>query len=86
MGLSSKLNIGNAEILSFEDESFDFVYSWGVLHHSPNTRKCFDEIYRVLRPGGKAKIMIYHKYSCVGLMLWLRYGLFSLKPFIRAIP
>ncbi|OUU25015.1 MAG: hypothetical protein CBB97_10505 [Candidatus Endolissoclinum sp. TMED37] len=82
MGLSSKLNIGNAENMSFEDKSFDFVYSWGVLHHSPNTRKCFDEIYRVLRPGGKAKIMIYHKYSCVGLMLWLRYGLFSLKPFM----
>ena len=82
LGLKSSLKIDNAEKLSFEDESFDSVYSWGVLHHSPDTRKCFEEVYRVLKPGGSAKIMIYHKFSLVGWMLWIKYGLLKFKPFM----
>ena len=83
LDLQSNLLVDNAENLSFESESFDALYSYGVLHHSPNTKKCFEEVYRVLRPGGFAKIMIYHKYSIVGFMLWLRYGLFLGKPFTK---
>ena len=79
-GLDSQLKVDNAENLSFENNSFDAIYSWGVLHHSPSTSKCFDEVYRVLRPGGFAKIMIYHKHAPVGWMLWTRYAL--LKPFM----
>ena len=82
LGLKSDLKVDNAESLSFEDESFDAVYSWGVLHHSPNTEKCFAEVCRVLKPGGFGKIMIYHKYAPIGWMLWLRYGLAQLRPFI----
>ena len=44
-------------------------------------QKAINEIYRVLEPGGVGKIMIYHKWSLIGLMLWLRYGLFKFKPF-----
>jgi len=80
LGLESTLSTDNAENLSFGDETFDAIYSWGVLHHSPNTKKCFDEVYRVLKPNGLAKIMIYHKYAPVGLLLWVRYGLLRLKP------
>lgn len=79
LGLNSIVSVDNAENLSFEDNKFDAIYSWGVLHHSPNTKKCFDEVYRVLKPGGEAKIMIYHKYSPTGLMLWLRYGFYKFK-------
>jgi SAM-dependent methyltransferase len=74
-GLNSKLSVGDAEQLTFEDESFDLVYSWGVLHHSPDTPKAIAEVCRVLKRGGRAKIMIYHKWSMVGLMLWIRYAL-----------
>lgn len=74
-GLSSNLQVGDAENLPFEDESFDMVYSWGVVHHSPNTQAAINEIHRVLRPNGTAKIMVYHKYSMVGFMLWARYAL-----------
>ena len=81
LNLKSFLKTDNAEKLSFKDESFDFIYSWGALHHSPDTKKCFDEVHRVLKPGGVAKIMIYHKYSPVGWMLWIKYGLLKLKPF-----
>lgn len=79
-GLSSSLSVGDAESLEFSDECFDIVYSWGVVHHSPDTRKAIDEIYRVLKYGGEAKIMIYHKWSMVGIMLWVRYALFAGRP------
>ena len=82
LNLKSNLQQADAERLPFKDDSFDMVYSWGVIHHSPNTGQIVDEIYRVLRPSGTCKVMIYHKYSLVGLMLWLRYGLFALRPLI----
>lgn len=80
-GLHSDLSTGDAENLAFDDESFDIVYSWGVLHHSPDTSKAISEVFRVLRCGGVARIMLYHKWSMVGLMLWIRYGLLSFRPF-----
>ncbi len=81
MGLKSDLASGDAENLTFSDESFDIVYSWGVIHHSPETPKAAREILRVLAPGGRFAVMIYHRYSFVGYMLWLRYALARLRPF-----
>lgn len=78
-GLKSELKKADAELLPFNDESFDLVYSWGVLHHSPNTAQAIEETYRVLRSDGHAKVMIYHKYSLVGYMLWIRYALLTGK-------
>jgi ubiquinone/menaquinone biosynthesis C-methylase UbiE len=80
-GLKSNLLQADAEKLPFEDDSFDLVYSWGVLHHSPNTQQAIDEVYRVLRPGGRARVMIYQKHAVVGYLLWLRYGLLAGRPF-----
>jgi ubiquinone/menaquinone biosynthesis C-methylase UbiE len=73
-GLRSELLAADAENIPLPDQTFDIVYSWGVLHHSPDTQRAFSEAYRVLRPGGVARIMIYHKWSITGLMLWARYG------------
>lgn len=81
-GLSSRLAVGDAERLEFPDESFDCVYSWGVLHHSPDTPKAVSEVWRILRRGGKASVMIYHKWSLVGFMLWIRYALLGLRPWL----
>lgn len=80
-GLSSQLQVGDAENLPFPGASFDLVYSWGVLHHTPNTPKAFREIHRVLRPGGEARIMIYHRPSIVGFLLWAQYGALARRPF-----
>jgi SAM-dependent methyltransferase len=79
-GLRSDVRVGDAERLPFADESFDLVYSWGVLHHSPDTARAVDEVWRVLRPGGRARVMIYHRWSIVGAMLWTRYALLRGHP------
>lgn len=80
LGLTSRLLLGDAEALPFPDGTFDLIYAWGVFHHSPDTPRAFDEAARVLRPGGCARIMIYHRDSLVGWMLWLRYALLAGKP------
>ena len=76
-GLRSEVRVADAEQLPFADNSFDLVYSWGVLHHSPNTPEAISEVLRVLRPKGIARIMIYQKYSITGSMLWFRYALLA---------
>lgn len=53
----------DANALSFADNSFDYVYSWGVLHHSPNLERSIDELLRVLRPGGGFGVMLYNRRS-----------------------
>ena len=58
-----RLTIGDAETLPFADDSFDAIYSFGVIHHSPNTDKIVAEIQRVLRPGGHCHVTVYHKHS-----------------------
>ena len=77
-----RLKIGDAEKLEFETDTFDLVYSWGVLHHTPDTAKAFSESFRVLKPGGRLKAMIYHVPSWTGWMLWLRYGLLKANPLL----
>lgn len=51
----------DVECLPFKKESFDLVYSFRVLHHTPNTQQAIDEIYRVLKPEGKCAMMLYHR-------------------------
>ena len=59
--------LGNAEGLDFPDASFDAVYSFGVLHHTPDIERSVAEVHRVLRPGGTAYVMLYHRDSLVNL-------------------
>jgi SAM-dependent methyltransferase len=79
-GFAADVQEADAERLPFPDDSFDIVYSWGVLHCSPDTPRAFREAHRVLRPGGTLRAMIYHRPSMVGLMLWARYGLAAGHP------
>ena len=76
-----ELSVGDAENLSYQDSSFDLVYSWGVVHHSPNTEKCLAEIVRVTKPGGTIKLMIYNRRSLFAFYMWLRFAMLKGKPF-----
>ena len=53
----------NAETLPFPDNYFDYIYSFGVIHHAPYPEKIVSEIYRVLKPGGKVTVMLYNRTS-----------------------
>ena len=61
--LAGTFATADAENLDFKDESFDLVYSHGVLHHTPDTQAAINEVHRVLRPGGRAIVMLYHRDS-----------------------
>lgn len=53
----------DATALEFEDDYFDCVYSFGVLHHIPDVEKALSEIKRVLKPGGQLMVMLYNRNS-----------------------
>jgi 2-polyprenyl-3-methyl-5-hydroxy-6-metoxy-1,4-benzoquinol methylase len=67
-GVAIDFRLGNAEGLDFPTESFDAVYSFGVLHHTPDIEQAVSELRRVLRPGGTAYVMLYHRHSLVNLV------------------
>lgn len=62
-GEQASFVVGDGERLPFDSDSFDVVYSSGVLHHTPDTEGAVREIHRVLRPAGTAKVMLYHRNS-----------------------
>ena len=82
-GSDGNFMISDGERLPFQSESFDVVYSNGVLHHTPDTAAAIRDVHRVLRPGGVAKIMLYHRNSLnYWLEIVLRRGVLGLE-FLR---
>lgn len=79
-GLRSDLRVADAEQLPFPDGTFDRVYSWGVIHHTPDTSKAAREILRVLRPGGTFCVMVYNRYSMVAFQTWLLHAALRGRP------
>ena len=59
--LSADIRQGDAEKLPFADDTFDFVWSWGVIHHSARTSRIVREIARALKPEGACRIMVYNR-------------------------
>jgi ubiquinone/menaquinone biosynthesis C-methylase UbiE len=63
-GVPGQFEVANAEEgLPIPDASVDYVYSFGVIHHSPAPEKIVGEIYRVLRKGGTFTVMLYNRSS-----------------------
>lgn len=76
-GLEGEFRVADAERLDFPEASFDLVYSHGVLHHTPDIEAAVREIHRVLKPGGRAMVMLYHRGSYnyrVGIRVLRRAG------------
>lgn len=76
---------GDAEALDLPDNSMDLYYSWGCLHHTPDTERAIAEAYRVLKPGGELKILIYHRRSVCALLVWFGRGVWRGKGLRRSI-
>lgn len=62
-GLQAEVKQADGRKLPFEDGQFDYVYSWGVLHHSPDLERSIAELMRVVKPGGGFGVMLYHRHS-----------------------
>ncbi len=62
-GLEANVRPGDGERLEFADDSFDLVFSWGVIHHSADMDRALRELVRVLKPGGGVVLMVYHRRS-----------------------
>jgi SAM-dependent methyltransferase len=62
-GLTGRIQQADANQLPFSDGSFDYAYSWGVLHHSPDLARSVAEVMRVLRPRGEFGVMLYNRRS-----------------------
>ncbi len=58
-----RIQKGSALDIPHANGTFDYVYSIGCLHHTGDLPKAVSELYRVLVPGGKAVVMLYHRYS-----------------------
>src|SRR5437660_353764 len=82
-GVRVSLANADAEGLPFPDNSFDMVYSWGVLMCAPNMPQAIREIHRVLRPAGELRIMLYNRRSLNAFQLYLYYGLLRGKPLAK---
>lgn len=62
-GLAGSVQQMSATEMTFTDNTFDAVYSFGVLHHIPDVQKAITEIHRVLKPGGHLLFMVYNRSS-----------------------
>lgn len=81
-GFKSNLQRVDAEVLPYSDETFDIVYSWGVIHHSEKPEAIISEINRVLKPGGLFIGMLYGRHSPLVFKFWVKYALFAGKPWL----
>lgn len=77
---AEQFDIADSEHLPFNDNTFDIVYSWGVIHHTPDTQKALHEIIRVCKPKGTIRVMIYHRHSLLAYFFWIKHALIKLRP------
>ena len=81
-GVTDKAKAIQGDILNapIDDASFDCVVTIGCLHHTGDIQKCVNEIFRILRPGGKAYIMVYNQHS---LRQWVKWPLPTFKSLFK---
>lgn len=79
-GLAADIVHMDAVEMSFADDKFDFIWSWGVIHHSAKTASIIKQMHRVMKPGGMGKLMVYNLSGTSAYLALLKSYLF---PFWR---
>ena len=75
--LSGNLLVGNAEVMDFDNDTFDLVVAIGVFIYTPDTQKAIDEVLRVVKPGGEVICMFWNRISWYPLLVRLSGGHFD---------
>jgi 2-polyprenyl-3-methyl-5-hydroxy-6-metoxy-1,4-benzoquinol methylase len=77
-GLSDRIDFrhANAEELTkyVTPEPYDLIYSFGVIHHTPNVERVVEQMKAFTRPGTTVKVMVYHRWSSKVFGIFLREG------------
>jgi len=78
-GLSDKIRFiemsaEDMSILIDEKNKFDFIYSFGVIHHTPNPQRVFNQLKSLMKPGCQCRFMLYYRYSWKVLRILLSHG------------
>ncbi|HXP20115.1 MAG TPA: methyltransferase domain-containing protein [Streptosporangiaceae bacterium] len=84
-GMEAEVRCADAESLPYDDQSFDFVWSWGVIHHSARTARIVREIARVLKPRGETRVMVYNREALIARCMLLRHYILG-GEFVRRSP
>jgi 2-polyprenyl-3-methyl-5-hydroxy-6-metoxy-1,4-benzoquinol methylase len=84
-GMDAEVRRADAESLPYGNQTFDFVWSWGVIHHSARTARIVREIARVLKPDGKARVMVYNRDGRIARFVLFRHYILG-GEFIRRSP
>ena len=84
-GLDAEIQCADAESLPYDSHAFDFVWSWGVIHHSAHTARIVREIARVLKPQGEARVMVYNREARIVRLALLRHYILG-GDFMRRSP
>lgn len=71
-GLDGVARLADAEHLPFDGGAFDFVWSWGVIHHSARTARIVREITRVLTDAGACRVMVYNREGAAARIALLK--------------
>jgi 2-polyprenyl-3-methyl-5-hydroxy-6-metoxy-1,4-benzoquinol methylase len=81
-GMDAEVRCADAESLPYANQTFDFVWSWGVIHHSARTARIVREIARVLKPHGEVRVMVYNRAGRIARLVLFRHYLLG-GEFIR---
>ena len=84
-GFDPEIRCADAESLPYDSHKFDFVWSWGVIHHSARTTRIVREIARVLKPQGEARVMVYNREARIVRLTLLRHYILG-GDFMRRSP
>lgn len=90
VGHHPRMHILQADVfqLPLKLEAFDLIYSLGVLHHTPNCRKAFEQLPPYLKPAGTVAITVYtdrNKYYVSSTNFWRRWTPRLPKPLLYAL-